>query len=213
MDLVLASDCTGNSSNLLAAQCVAFGEFYDSTGGAQWTACGATKTDPCSCSTNFNNQYIRCDKGSIIDINLGGVGVTGTIPASFGAMTDLKLLWLMSNQLTAPPSFETQTQLEDLDLSWNNMSGSIPSVWSELSQLTALDVYSNALTGTIPQSIGNLSQLKHLCFGKNHLLGTIPTSMSELTNLETLNLEENQFSADECEAARHLIPDQCSIAC
>ena len=46
--------CTGNSTKLPQAQCEAWIDLYDSTGGDNWAgnAAACTRTDPCSCDTS-----------------------------------------------------------------------------------------------------------------------------------------------------------------
>ena len=45
-----ASQCTGSqSAGLAPAECDAWVEFYDATGGKNWQYCSGNRLDPCAC--------------------------------------------------------------------------------------------------------------------------------------------------------------------
>ena len=57
-----------------------------------------------------------------------------------------------------------------------------------------LDLSGNNLSGSIPESIGNLINLTTLNLSDNSLTGEIPIDLEHLVNLENLYLHNNQFS-------------------
>lgn len=59
--------------------------------------------------------------------------------------------------------------------------------------LQSLNLSQNQLLGTIPEEIGNMKQLESLDFSNNELSGEIPQTMSALSFLEVLNLTFNNF--------------------
>ena len=81
-----------------------------------------------------------------------------------------------------------------IDLSSNNLSGSIPIEISSLFRLEFLNLSRNHLTGRIPEKIGVMASLESLDLSRNHLSGEIPQSMSNLTFLDDLDLSFNNFS-------------------
>ncbi|KAK7860992.1 receptor-like protein eix2 [Quercus suber] len=81
-----------------------------------------------------------------------------------------------------------------IDLSSNNLSGSIPNEISVLFQLNFLNLSRNHLTGKIPEKIGTMKELESIDLSRNHLSGEIPPSMSNLTFLSYLDLSYNNFS-------------------
>ncbi|GKU93305.1 hypothetical protein SLEP1_g6910 [Rubroshorea leprosula] len=81
-----------------------------------------------------------------------------------------------------------------IDLSSNNLMGSIPEELIFLKDLHNLNLSSNHLSGKIPEKIGQMENLESLDFSKNALSGTIPNSMSGLTKLSHLNLSYNNLS-------------------
>ncbi len=66
--------------------------------------------------------------------------------------------------------------------------------------VTGIDLSNNNLSGTIPDEIGDFSKLVTLCFGdylnnqnNNNITGTLPESICKLTSLEYLDLSSNQL--------------------
>ncbi len=88
----------------------------------------------------------------------------------------------------------------ELNLSDNELTGSIPPEIGNLTNLTGLILYDNQLTGEIPSEIGNLTNLTNLNLYYNQLTGSIPPEIGNLTNLTNLNLSGNQLSG--------IIPDE-----
>lgn len=84
----------------------------------------------------------------------------------------------------------------ELDLSNNQLSGSIPSSLCSLTNLTILQLFYNNLSGTIPPEIGNLASLVSLDINTNLFHGILPDSLSRLRNLVTLSLFTNNFSGE-----------------
>ena len=84
------------------------------------------------------------------------------------------------------------TSLTKLDLTANNLSGSIPSEIGRLTNLTELQLAANDLSGSIP-NLSALTSLTKLNLGNNRLSGSIP-NLSALTNLTELKLIDNQLT-------------------
>ncbi|GLJ42017.1 hypothetical protein SUGI_0869960 [Cryptomeria japonica] len=83
--------------------------------------------------------------------------------------------------------------LKYIDLSNNNLSGSIPLKMGHLKGLIALNLSRNHLTGKIPNTLGRMEQLESLDLSLNRLNGNIPLELQLLSYLEFLNLSYNML--------------------
>ncbi|MCY4577435.1 MAG: DVUA0089 family protein [Chloroflexi bacterium] len=84
----------------------------------------------------------------------------------------------------------------ELSLSWNDLSGEIPSELGNLSSLTGLYLYNNDLSGEIPPELGSLTSLTELSLSRNGLNGEIPPELGSLSNLTGLSLSRNGLSGE-----------------
>lgn len=103
---------------------------------------------------------------------------------------------LSENELngTIPSELGSLTYLVDLNLSQNQLRGTIPSELGNLTNLTSLSLFGNRLSGGIPSELGNLIDLVVLALMDNNLRGTIPIELAGLDNLRWLLLFGNQLS-------------------
>ena len=130
--------------------------------------------------------------------NLGWLSPHGTechwsrVVCQNGLIVELQLT---NNQLTGsiPPELGQLSQLKELLLSSNQLKGIIPPELGQLSQLKRLDIRQNELTGVIPSEFGGLLQLEELDIGKNHLTGNIPVELGQLSQLKFFNVYDNQL--------------------
>jgi RHS repeat-associated protein len=76
----------------------------------------------------------------------------------------------------------------------NNMTGSIPNEFGNITKLIRIDLSNNKITGPLPSSVGLLTDLDELNLNRNRLSGAIPPSIGKLTNLTYLNLELNYLT-------------------
>ncbi|KAK9063946.1 hypothetical protein SSX86_017818 [Deinandra increscens subsp. villosa] len=115
---------------------------------------------------------------------------SGSMSASLGRLTNLRVLSLMSNSFTGPipKALEKLRSLEVLNLAYNKLTGHIPTF---LGKLTILWLSGNQFSGSIPESLGRLVNLTSLSLESNRLTGPIPTSLGRLASLQALSLSSN----------------------
>ncbi|KAF7105304.1 hypothetical protein CFC21_106129 [Triticum aestivum] len=82
--------------------------------------------------------------------------------------------------------------MQFLNISRNNLSGSIPKDIGNLKLLESLDLSWNKLSGHIPPSVSNLTSLTALNLSNNLLSGDIPTG-SQLQTLEDPSIYGNNL--------------------
>ena len=94
---------------------------------------------------------------------------------------------------TIPPQLGEAIQLHQLDLSSNHLLGKIPRELGKLTSMFKLLLSNNQLSGNIPSEVGNLVNLEHLGLASNNLSGSIPKWLGVLSKLSFLNLSKNEF--------------------
>jgi hypothetical protein len=93
------------------------------------------------------------------ELHLGNNQLSGTFPTWIGQLQYLNTLNMLNNTFT-PHSIPTEigllTNLQNLVLGFDNLTGTIPTELFALESLQILDLGSNSLTGTLPSLFGNL---------------------------------------------------------
>ena len=101
---------------------------------------------------------------------------------------------LSGRGLIAIPSYVfSRTDLQQLDLSNNRLTGAPQSQIGQLKNLRSLDLSKNALTG-LPAELGQLNKLEVLNVSNNQLTG-LPMELGNLTQLRVLDISGNAYSA------------------
>ncbi|KAL4652621.1 hypothetical protein ACB092_01G245100 [Castanea dentata] len=96
--------------------------------------------------------------------------------------------------------------LTDLDLSFNPGITSLifPWLFNSSNNLTSLNLSSNQLNGSIPNAFGNMSSLRPLLLNDNQLEGGIPKSLGDIRTLNILDLSGNNLSGQVLEFSHNL---------
>ncbi|WJZ99077.1 hypothetical protein VitviT2T_017552 [Vitis vinifera] len=130
---------------------------------------------------------------SLESIVASGCQLRGTIPTGISYLTNLIDLRLDDNNLTGliPTSSGRLQKLQVLYFSQNQIHGPIPSGLCHLANLGFLDLSSNKLSGTIPGCFGNLTLLRGIDLHSNGLASEVPSSLWTLRDLLVLNLSSN----------------------
>ncbi|KAK1364373.1 Receptor-like protein EIX2 [Heracleum sosnowskyi] len=134
----------------------------------------------------------KCSK-----MNLSGNKFSGTL-LSLSVVKDISIRFLdiSHNQLfgTLPDNWMYFQGLVFLNLGYNNFSGTIPKSIGHLVSLETLILRNNMLYGELPASLRNCSNLGFVDFGLNKLSGKVPSWIGEdLAHLYALILKSNRF--------------------
>ncbi len=105
-------------------------------------------------------------------------------------------LYLQSNELSGsiPPEFGDLSGLIVVYLFSNHLDGNIPPQLGNLTSLQDLWLNSNELSGSIPPELGSMTALTALFLSDNQLTGGIPSEFGDLSNLTALSLTRNQMT-------------------
>ncbi|XP_044466971.1 probably inactive leucine-rich repeat receptor-like protein kinase At5g48380 [Mangifera indica] len=136
-------------------------------------------------SWNFNNNTegyickfagVECwhpDENKVLNLSLSDMGLKGKFP----------------------PGIANCSSMTGLNLSSNNLYGSLPEDISHfLGSLTSLDLSSNKFSGNIPVTLANCSYLNTLKLDHNQFTGQIPAQLGQLDRLKTFSVANNQLT-------------------
>ncbi|CUI13468.1 GP46-like surface antigen, putative, partial [Bodo saltans] len=110
---------------------------------------------------------------------------------------DVVNVTLGSNNLTGtlPSSWWNMTNIVHIVLSANSLVGTLPSEWSAMAMLSTLDLSTNRLSGILPGAWSAMTRLTILYLQTNSLSGSLPAEWSALTTLQTLYLSTNSLTS------------------
>ncbi|XP_077214701.1 leucine-rich repeat receptor-like protein kinase family protein [Tasmannia lanceolata] len=121
------------------------------------------------------------------------------IPQELGKLETVQQILLQRSNFYGgiPSSFVGLLGLEVLDLSQNNLTGTIPlGLGLGLGKLISLDISQNKLSGSFPTDICLGKGLINLSLHTNFFTGLMPDSLEKCLNLERIQVQNNGFSGD-----------------
>lgn len=113
------------------------------------------------------------------------------------------------NLTLVPAVIFSETEIEYLDLSNNNLTGALPAEVRLLKNLKILDLSQNDFTG-LPAEIGQLQNLEVLNLSGNPITG-LPSELGNLMNLKLLDLSETNYSNQDLEVIKKGLPSNAVI--
>ncbi|CAI9089493.1 OLC1v1024080C1 [Oldenlandia corymbosa var. corymbosa] len=154
----------------------------------KWVASGG---DPCGEAW----QGVSCDNmNNIASVTVNAANLDGELGDNLGAFTALKSIDLSNNNIGGSIPSNLPVTMTTLFLSDNKLTGSIPDSISSLTGLVAISLNANNLSGDIPDAFEGLTALVNLDLSNNNLSGPLPSSTQNLSGLRTLRLQNNQLS-------------------
>ena len=166
------------NANIPPYELQALQDFYDSTSGDQWIWLNTSSdgsqwnfvegANPCVERWQGLNCTVSTSNGVHINgIQLREYNLQGSIPRSFGVLSELQVFDLNKNFVngTLPSELGNLTKLDYINLGFNAFSGPILGWIGNLTQLTTLQLYGSAFTGWLPSALGNLHMLRMLDIG------------------------------------------------
>uniref|UniRef100_A0A803MCK1 non-specific serine/threonine protein kinase n=1 Tax=Chenopodium quinoa TaxID=63459 RepID=A0A803MCK1_CHEQI len=145
----------------------------------------------------------------LYNISLANNTIGGYIPPQIGHLTSLRRQPANRNHSisteppillrgTIPPSFYNLSNLQVLDLSLNQLHGTLPpDIGFRLPQLTIFHIANNSFHGNLPASLSNLTQLVDLSVYSNNFTGKFIFSAKNMPNLESLDVSSNNLGTGE----------------
>jgi len=200
-------------------QLKALTEFYEATGGDEWT-----QQFGWFGGSNVCFWYgISCENGVVREIDLPNNNLRGITPESLFQLTGLRRLIFLDNpelEMKFPSEFGENATLPDLqglilartatqhlsgiskvapnlfllDVNGAKITGAAISEVLLLTELKTLNMGDTALGQTLPTAIGDMTDLVSLRISNAILSGTIPSELRRLNKLVILELSENNFT-------------------
>ena len=153
---------------------------YNASDGANWTKNKWELDEPID-----TWSAVTVTDGRVTALKLSTSGVIAkewTLPAEIGDLTELTDLRINSNKLTGelPESLYDLAKLENLYFQNDNLTGSLSSKIGQLTELVQLYIDRNAnMTGGIPKEIGNLKKLARINISQTGIGGEIPVELGQ----------------------------------
>uniref|UniRef100_A0A5B6ZLE6 Putative Leucine-rich receptor-like protein kinase family protein n=1 Tax=Davidia involucrata TaxID=16924 RepID=A0A5B6ZLE6_DAVIN len=130
---------------------------------------------------------------SLTHLSLSDNRLTGSIPMSLVNSAKLSVIRLRGNAFNGSiPEGLFELGLDEVDFSWNELSGSIPPGSSKIFEsIRKLDLSRNSLSGDIPAEMGLFAKLTYLNLSWNNFQSRMPPELGFFQNLTVLDLRNS----------------------
>ncbi|KAL5804819.1 hypothetical protein ACOSQ3_031619 [Xanthoceras sorbifolium] len=146
---------------------------------------------------NFIQNWTKLEK-----LVIQASGLVGPIPPGIAALanlTDLRISDLNGTEATFPP-LGNMKKMETLILRSCNIIGQLPEYLGQMTTLKILDLSFNKLSGEIPSSFTGLVDVDYVYLTGNLLTGPVPLWMLEKG--DNIDLSYNNFTAESSESCQ-----------
>ncbi|CAM9210485.1 unnamed protein product [Ectocarpus fasciculatus] len=140
---------------------------------------------------------VECGVGDVQGLRLSDNQVQGVLAgAALTNMRGLVTLDLSGNEIggTLPPELGKMVHLQYLRLAVSKLEGAIPDTLGDIKGLRELDISHSRLSGPIPPSLGRCTKLSLLNLSHNRLSGSMPPELGNLRGLRELFLGHNRLT-------------------
>ncbi|CAI9787416.1 unnamed protein product [Fraxinus pennsylvanica] len=141
---------------------------------------------------------VFCDANGeyVVKLEASGLDLYGVIPDNtIGKLKNLEFLDLSNNKITGLSSdFWSLNSLKNLNLSFNQISGILPSNIGNFGQLQSLDLSFNNFSGSIPEAISSLISLQVLNLSTNGFESVIPLGILQCRSMVSIDLSGNKLN-------------------
>ncbi|GAX72949.1 hypothetical protein CEUSTIGMA_g404.t1 [Chlamydomonas eustigma] len=170
--------------------------------------------DPCSRDWSGNWEHIQCRgaggrygegsighyDGYVTTVHVTDAHLDGPPAKEWCLLTHLRELDLDGGNQNGPfPEWipKCHPQLQELDLSFNRLTGRIPNNIRKKETLQEFKVEHNYFSGPVPAILGGMPNLWRVRLAYNHFEGTIPESWRNMSgNLNQLDISHNHISGN-----------------
>ncbi|VFQ88626.1 unnamed protein product [Cuscuta campestris] len=137
---------------------------------------------------------VACQGSSVVSIDISGLGLNGTMGYMLDGLKSLKTLDMSGNNIHGSIPYQLPLDLTNLNLASNHLSGSIPYSIIDMVSINYLNLSRNSLHQSVGDVFTNHSDLATLDLSFNNFSGDLPPSIGSLSNLAILYLQGNQLS-------------------
>lgn len=139
---------------------------------------------------NQTSQFLR-----LTSLRISNNSLEGVLPPVLGTYPELRVVDFSLNELSGfLPTLFNSTKLVDINLSWNNFSGTVPAegLTPQDYSLLSLNLSHNSLAGPLPPELGRFRSMVCLDLSNNLLEGGIPDDLPD--TMTVFNVSYNNLS-------------------
>ncbi|XP_048441743.1 probable leucine-rich repeat receptor-like serine/threonine-protein kinase At3g14840 [Pyrus x bretschneideri] len=163
------------------------------SGQVPWTSKSAGFERAITCNCSFDDATVCHVTGIIWKTQ----DLQGTLPREMVRLKYLQEIDLTRNYLsgTIPPEWSS-LRLVNISLVGNRLTGPIPVEFAKITTLRSLDLSSNSLSGALPEELGNFPHMERMLLSSNNFTGYLPDSFAKLTTLKDFRISDTNFSGE-----------------